>query len=342
MIYLNCDYEGGVHPNILKKLMETNEEQSGVYGFDKYSAEAKNRIKKACNKEDMDIYFISGGTQTNVIAISAAIKHFQAAISADTGHINTHECGAVENTGHKIVTLPNKNGKLMAKDIAKMIDAHHIQGMAKIHDVQPKMVYLSNSTEFGTIYSRKEIEDISKVCKEHDLYLFVDGARLGYALTAENNDVDLEFLANHCDMFYIGGTKIGAMFGEALIVINPELRKDFQYNLKLRGALLAKGRMLGIQFLELFNDNLYFDLARGANQLATKLRIALVEKGYELTVNSPTNLTFVVMDDEKLEELSKDFSFEVISRHDEYSKVIRIATGWDTKEEDIDLLIEKL
>ncbi|MDO5017988.1 MAG: aminotransferase class V-fold PLP-dependent enzyme [Lagierella massiliensis] len=342
MIYLNCDYAGGVHPNILKRFMETNGEQSGVYGFDKYSQEARERIKSLCSKDDMDIFFISGGTQTNVIGISATIKHYQAVISADTGHINTHECGAVENTGHKIVTLPNKNGKLVAKDIAKMIDAHHVQGMARIHDVQPKMVYISNSTEFGTIYSRKEIEEIYEVCQKYGLYLFIDGARLGYALTAENNDIDLEFLANHCDLFYIGGTKIGAMFGEALVVINPEIRKDFQYNLKLRGALLAKGRMLGIQFLELFTDNLYFDLARGANKLATKLRKALVEKGYELTVNSPTNLTFVVMNDDKLDDLSQDFSFEVISQYDDESKVIRIATGWDTKEEDIDALISRL
>lgn len=342
MIYLNCDYAGGVHPNILKRFMETNDETSGVYGFDKYSEEARNKIKELCNNDDMDIFFISGGTQTNVVAISATIKHYQAVISCDTGHINTHECGAVENTGYKIVTLPNRNGKLWAKDIAKLIDAHHVQGMARIHDVQPRMVYLSNSTEFGTIYTRKEIEEIYQVCQQHGLYLYIDGARLGYALTAENNDVDLEFLASHCDLFYIGGTKIGAMFGEALVVVNPEIRKDFQYNLKLRGALLAKGRMLGIQFLELFTDNLYFDIARNANQLATKLRKALVEKGYELTVNSPTNLTFVVMSDEKLMKLSQDFAFEVISRHDEYSKVVRIATGWDTKEEDIDALIERL
>lgn len=342
MIYLNCDYAGGVHPNILKRLMETNDETSGVYGFDKYSEEARNKIKELCNNEDMDIFFISGGTQTNVVAISATIKHYQAVISCDTGHINTHECGAVENTGHKIVTLPNRNGKLWAKDIAKLIDAHHVQGMARIHDVQPRMVYLSNSTEFGTIYTRKEIEEIYEVCQQHGLYLYIDGARLGYALTAENNDIDLEFLASHCDLFYIGGTKVGAMFGEALVVINPEIRKDFQYNLKLRGALLAKGRMLGIQFLELFTNNLYFDIARNANNLATKLRKALVEKGYELTVNSPTNLTFVVMSDEKLMKLSQDFAFEIISRHDEYSKVVRIATGWDTREEDIDALIERL
>ncbi|QQK08603.1 threonine aldolase family protein [Miniphocaeibacter halophilus] len=342
MIYLNCDYSDGVHPNILEKLIKTNDYQTGVYGFDSFSEIAKKQIKDLCNNQDLDIYFISGGTQTNVIAISAALMHYQAVISADTGHINTHECGAVENSGHKILTLPNHDGKLIPSDIKAMIKAHHIQGMSKIHDVQPKMVYISNSTEFGTIYSKKEIEELYNVCKELNLFLYIDGARLGYALSAENNDLDLEFIASHCDMFYIGGTKLGAMYGEALVVINPELRVDFQYNLKLRGALLAKGRFLGIQFSELFKDDLYFKLAKHANYLSTKLRKALVERGYKLTINSPTNLTFVVMSQDKLDELSKEFAFETMSQYDENQKVIRIATGWNTKEEYIDKLIEKL
>lgn len=342
MIYLNCDYADGTHPNILDKLVETNNEQTGVYGFDKYSDEAKQMIKDKCNNQDMDIYFMSGGTQTNVTAISAALMHYQAVISTDTGHINTHECGAVENSGYKILTLPNHDGKILPSDIKDLIAAHHIQGMSKIHDVQPKMVYISNSTEFGTIYSKKELESIYNICQDLNLLLYIDGARLGYALSAESNDIDLEFLASHCDMFYIGGTKIGAMFGEALVVVNPKIREDFQYNLKLRGALLAKGRFFGVQFSELFKDDLIFQLGSNANYLATKLRKALVEKGYKLTVNSPTNLTFVVMEDSKLNELLKEFSFEIISQYDDNHKVIRIATGWNTKEEHVDALIEKL
>lgn len=342
MIYLNCDYSDGVHPNILDKLYETNDSLTGVYGFDIHSDFAKQQIKDLCNNQDIDIYFISGGTQTNIIAISATLKHFQGAISAETGHINTHECGAVENSGYKILTLPSHDGKIIPEDIKAMIDAHHVQGMAKIHDVQPKLVYISNSTEFGTIYTKKEIEALYNVCQEEKLYLYMDGARLGYALAAENNDMDLEFIANHCDMFYIGGTKLGAMYGEALVVVNPNLKVDFQYNLKLRGALLAKGRFMGIQFSELFRDNLYFDLAKNANYLATKLRKALVEKGYKLTVNSPTNLTFVVMEESKLKELSEEFVFETMSQYDTNHKVIRIATGWNTKEEHIDALIERL
>lgn len=342
MIYLNCDYADGVHPNILNRLYETNDEQTGVYGFDKYSDEAKQKIKDLCNNQEMDIYFISGGTQTNVTAISASLMHFQGVISTDTGHINTHECGAVENSGYKILTLPNHDGKLIPSDIKAMIDAHHVQGMSKIHDVQPKMVYISNSTEFGTIYSKQELKNLYELCQDLNLLLYIDGARLGYALSAENNDIDLEFLASHCDMFYIGGTKIGAMYGEALVIVNPELRVDFQYNLKLRGALLAKGRFSGIQFLELFKDDLFFNLGKHANYLATKLRKSLVQKGYKLTVNSPTNLTFVVMEENKLNELLKEFSFEIMSQYDENHKVIRIATGWNTKEEHIDSLIEKL
>ncbi len=342
MIYLNCDYADGVHPNILEKLSETNDLQTGVYGFDEFSYNAKQSIKDLCNNQDMDIYFISGGTQTNITAISAALMHYQGVISSDTGHINTHECGAVENSGYKILTLPNRDGKLVPSDIKAMIEAHHVQGMARIHDVQPKMVYISNSTEFGTIYTRKELEDLYNTCQELNLLLYIDGARLGYALSAENNDIDLEFLASHCDMFYIGGTKLGAMYGEALVVVNPKLRVDFQYNLKLRGALLAKGRFLGLQFSELFKDNLYFNMAKKANYLSTKIRKALVEKGYKLTVNSPTNLTFVVIEEGKLEELSKEFSFEIISQYDEHHKEIRIATGWNTKEEYIDKLIEQL
>ncbi|MDL2311103.1 aminotransferase class V-fold PLP-dependent enzyme, partial [Peptostreptococcaceae bacterium OttesenSCG-928-C18] len=297
MIHLNCDYSDGVHPNVLSKLSETNDMQTGVYGFDEFSYAAKQQIKDLCNNQDVDIYFISGGTQTNITAISAALMHYQGVISADTGHINTHECGAVENSGYKILTLPNHDGKLIPSDIKAMIAAHHVQGMARIHDVQPKMVYISNSTEFGTIYTKEELEELYSICQDLNLLLYIDGARLGYALSAENNDIDLEFIASHCDMFYIGGTKLGAMYGEALVVVNPTLRVDFQYNLKLRGALLAKGRFMGIQFLELFKDNLYFDLAKNANYLATKIRKALVEKGYKLTVNSSTNLIFTVIEE---------------------------------------------
>ena len=342
MIYLNCDYADGVHPKILEKLIETNDLQSSTYGTDIYSEKAKEKIKELCNYEDCDIYFIAGGTLTNLIVISSCLKNYQGVISADTGHINTHESGAIENSGHKVLPILNNNGKLEIKKVENLITEHYEQGEGRIHTVQPKMVYISNPTEFGTIYTRDELKQLYDFCKRRNLFLYIDGARLGYALAAKDNDIDLEFLANHCDLFYIGGTKLGAMYGEALVITNPLLRTDFKYHLKQNGALTAKGRFLGIQFLELFENNLYFKIAKKANDYANILKNAFLEKNYKILYKSNTNLIFVVIETEKIQELSKEFAFEIIDKYDDNHKIVRFATSWNTKEEYIKKLLEKI
>ncbi|WP_394922366.1 threonine aldolase family protein [uncultured Robinsoniella sp.] len=341
MIRFNCDYAEGAHENILKKLAETNLEQTPGYGEDRYCEEARAMIREKCGREDADIHFLVGGTQTNLTVIDAALRSYQGVISAVSGHINVHETGAIEACGHKVLVLPSEDGKIQAQQIEKLY-RDHVDDETHEHMVQPKMVYISNPTENGTIYSKEELAEIGSVCRKNGLYLFMDGARLGYGLTAKGNDLDLHDITDICDVFYIGGTKVGALFGEAVVITNPVLKEDFRYLMKQKGGMLAKGRLLGIQFGELFREDLYFKLASHANEMAMMLKNALLEKGYPLFIDSVTNQQFPIMDDVFLETLREKYSFAYIQRYDETRSVVRFCTSWATKERDVRTLISDL
>lgn len=344
MIYLACDYHEGAHESIIEKLAATNREQSVGYSEDAYCEKAAARILAACKDAEgkrCKVHFLVGGTQTNLTIIDAALRSHQGVIAAATGHINVHETGAIESCGHKVLGLPHKDGKITAEQIKMAVEEHWADGSHE-HIVQPKMVYLSQPTELGTLYTKAELTDISNVCKEKGLYLFVDGARLAYGIMAEENDVMLPDLARLCDVFYIGGTKVGALFGEAVVITRDELKEDFRYIMKQKGGMLAKGRLLGIQFEQLFTDDLYWKLGKHADRLADKLRDALVQKGYTLTVMNRTNQIFVELSDEKLNELNKCFYFSYEGRVDEKTSRIRICTSWATEEAYVDELIQAL
>lgn len=338
MIRFNCDYSEGAHPVILEKLAQTNLEQTPGYGQDTYCRQAADLIKTLCQTPQAEVHFLCGGTQTNLTVIAAMLRPYQCVISADSGHINVHEAGAIEATGHRILPVPEENGKITAAQIAHVCQAHWQDDNPEFAP-QPKLVYLSFPTEYGTLYSKKELSDIRRVCDEHNLYLFIDGARLGYGLTAAGNDVTLPELAACCDAFYIGGTKLGALLGEAVVIVNPKLQKDFRYFMKQRGAILAKGRLLGIQFLGLFENNLYFKLAEHANKMAALIREACVEAGFALLYDSPTNQQFPLVPQTVLKELEQDYAFAHIKRMDKNRAAIRICTSWATREEDVRQLI---
>jgi threonine aldolase len=327
--FLN-DYSEGAHPRILEMLNKYNYEQNTGYGTDIHCENAKGYIRKLLNREDVDIHFIPGGTQANTIAISSFLRPHQGVISADTGHIHTHETGAIEAAGHKIIAMPNIDGKLTPDEIIKAIEAHTDE-----HTIQPKMVYISNSTELGSIYKKSELIDIHKVCKENDLILFLDGARLGSALTSDTNDVDIKDLAELCDAFYIGGTKNGALLGEALVIVNDNLKKDFRYFIKQRGAMMAKGFIMGIQFEALFMDDLYFELARHANKMAKKLADIIKNNGYSFLVEPCSNQLFPILPNDILKEMEKEFKFIINGKVDDQHTSIRLVTSWATKEESI-------
>ena len=347
MIKFDCDYLEGCHPDILKMLEKTNFEQTDGYGCDKYCEKARRLILKACGfagkrgKNVPDVHFLVGGTQTNTIVISAVLRPHQGVISAVTGHVNVHETGAVESTGHKVLALPSKDGKLTAEQIEKYAAA--CAGDCNYeHIVQPGMVYISFPTENGTIYSKRELSDIRNVCKKYKLPLFIDGARLGYGLAAAENDLTLPDIASMCDVFYIGGTKNGALFGEAVVITNNSFKKDFRNIIKQRGGMLAKGRLLGIQFTALFSDGLYFRLARHAVKTAEAIKNALEKKGTEFLFNSPTNQIFPILPDEVYEKLSKKFSFAFWEKAGGKRTAVRICTSWATKESDVSALIREL
>lgn len=341
MIKFNCDYNEGAHPQILEKLIETNMEQTVGYGMDDYCKQAAERIKEVCNAPQADIHFLVGGTQTNTTVIASALRPYQGVITAETGHINVHETGAIEATGHKVIALPGENGKLNAKQVADYIDWHANDGSTE-HIVMPGMVYISNPTEVGTIYSRKELEEISKVCRERGVYLFMDGARLGYGLASRENDLDLPVIAELCDVFYIGGTKVGALFGEAVVITNDALKKDFRFSIKQRGGMLAKGRLLGIQFLTLFENGLYFEIAGHAAKLAETLKDAFAELKVPFFMNSPTNQQFVILEDSICEKISEKYQYEYWERVDATHSAVRFCTSWATKEENVQALIADL
>lgn len=341
MIRFNCDYSEGAHSSILEKLAQTNLEQTAGYGLDPYCEKARKLIQDLCKAPQAQVHFLVGGTQTNMMLIAAALRPYQGALSPDSGHINVHESGAIEATGHKVLALPSKDGKITAQQVKEEYTKHY-KDPDREHMVQPKLVYISNPTEIGTIYSKAELTALSKVCRENNLYLYVDGARLGYGLTAKSNDLSLEDMAELCDAFYIGGTKVGALFGEALVITNPALQEDFRYVIKQHGGMFAKGRLLGIQFLALLEDGTYFNIARHANELAEKIKQACIEKGYSFLTQSDTNQQFPILPNSFLEKLGSKYTYSVWQPMDETHSAVRFCTSWATKEEDVASLIKDL
>ncbi|MDA8228624.1 MAG: low specificity L-threonine aldolase [Desulfitobacterium hafniense] len=328
------DYSEGAHPRILNALIESNFEQDEGYGEDSYSRKAIDLIKQRIGRNNIDIHLFSGGTQTNLTALSAFLRPHEAAIAANTGHILVHETGAIEATGHKIISIEVEDGKLNPSHIKAALDAHTDE-----HMVKPKLVYISNTTEIGTIYKKDELEQISKFCKENNLILFKDGARLGSALCSAENDLELSDLATLVDAFYIGGTKNGALIGEALVICRDSLKEDFRFHMKQKGALLAKGRLLGIQFLELFRDNLYFDLAMHANKMAGLLRDEISKAGFGFLTHSPSNQIFPILPNSLITELQDKYSFYIWAKVDSDHSAIRLVTSWATKEEAVSAFI---
>ncbi|MGB4984443.1 MAG: low specificity L-threonine aldolase [Erysipelotrichaceae bacterium] len=341
MIKFNSDYSEGCHPKILEQLTTTNLIQTVGYGEDEYCQQAKDLIKKVINQPKSDVHFLVGGTQTNLIVISSALRPYEGVISPTSGHINVHETGAIEATGHKIITVEHQDGKLSPSQIEKIMITHK-NDPAYEHTVKPKMVYISYSTEYGTIYSKQELQQIYQTCQKYQLYLFIDGARLGYGLMSSQSDLSIEDIAKYCDVFYIGGTKIGALFGEALIINNDYLKTDFRYNIKQKGAMLAKGRLLGIQFLTLFTDNLYFDISKHAIDMANILKDGIKKLEYQFYIESSTNQQFIILTNKQVQQLQKTIGFSIIETLNDNSTIVRFCTSWATKKEDIDYLLQQL
>ena len=338
--FINDYCEGACEP-ILRRLIETNFEKTPGYGEDEYTISAKTKIRAACGTPDADVYFLVGGTQTNRVVISSMLAPFEGVIAPETGHINVHEAGAIEDSGHKVLPLPQKNGKITSSQIDRYVrdfydDANHE------HMVYPGMVYISFPTEYGTIYSRAELEAISAVCREHKLVLYVDGARLGYGLSCDECDLTLPELASLCDVLYIGGTKVGAFCGEAVVFTNGGAPCHFLTYTKTEGAMLAKGRFLGIQFDTLFTDDLYMTISRNAIDTAERLKEGLRSRGYTFFLDSPTNQIFIVIENEKMRELSEKVVFSFMEKYDDSHTVIRFVTSFATKMSDVDALIEIL
>lgn len=340
-ILFQCDYNEGAHPSILEKMIATNMEQSPGYGEDVYCQTAATKIMAACGDESLAVHFLVGGTQTNMTVIDAALRSHQGVLCADTGHINVHETGAVEACGHKVLGLPSKDGKINAEQVRKYCEVHFANG-GNEHMVQPGMVYISNPTEFGTLYNLQELKDLHVICRKYDLYLFLDGARLGYGLAAPDNDLTYADLAKYTDVFYIGGTKMGALFGEAVVISNDDLKRDFRYFIKQRGGMLAKGRLLGIQFDVLFTDNLYLKIAQSAIRQAEEIRAVMTEKGYTFVAPNHTNQIFVVMPDKDLQVLGEQFEYAYDSQVAEDTSLVRFCTSWATKDENVEKLVNAI
>lgn len=327
----------GAHPSILKRLADTNWQKLPGYGFDEISLAAKDKIRQACHAPNAEVKFLVGGTQANAVMIDALLQPYQGVAAADTGHISVHEAGAIEAGGHKVLTLPGHEGKITAAQIAELAgdyaaDANHD------HMVMPGMVYLSQPTEFGTLYTKSELQAIHDVCQQYDMKLYVDGARLSYALACTVNDVTMADLATLCDAFYIGGTKCGALIGEAVVIPDPQLLPHLFTMIKQHGALLAKGRLLGIQFDELFKDDRYIDIARPAILYADQIRDCLKQNGYQLYGSSPTNQTFFIIENQQLARLEQQVAFSFWEKYDETHTIIRFATSWATQKQDVDQL----
>lgn len=335
-----CDYMEGCHPFILNRLNEINFEKISGYGCDEICKSAKEKIRVACDCPNAEIHFLVGGTQTNATVIDALLKRYETVITANTGHITEHEAGAIEAKGHKVTMLPSHDGKISCDDLLAFLK-NYFDDENNAHIVRPGVVYISFPTEFGTIYSLDELKSLRKVCDEYNLKLYLDGARLGYGLSA-SSDVTLKDIAKYCHAFYIGGTKVGAMFGEAVVFPKKDIVNRFFTTIKRHGALLAKGRMLGIQFDTLFTNDLYLKLAKNAMDNAVYLKAELAKKGYKFFINSPTNQTFVILENSKVKELQKAVSFSIWEKYDDTNTVVRFATSWATKKEDVDFLLSLL
>ncbi len=338
MLDFSSDYNVGAAEEILDALVRTNNERTATYGLDKYSESAKQKIRELCGTPDARIHFLVGGTQTNATVLSAILASYEGVISAETGHIATHESGAIEYTGHKVITVPHRDGKISASDVESVFHAYDLDE-TRDHTVKPGAVYISFPTEYGTVYSLSELEAISAVCKKYSARLFIDGARLGYGLMADGGDVTLRDIAQLSDVFYIGGTKVGALFGEAVVITNPNICPHFFTTVKQHGALLAKGRMLGIQFDTLFTDGLYERLGANAIRTAMKLKAGLIAKGYKLHIDSPTNQQFIIIDNTVLPALREKVVFNIWERPDDSHTVIRLVTSFVTSDTEIDELL---
>ncbi|MDO4811354.1 MAG: low specificity L-threonine aldolase [Eubacteriales bacterium] len=339
MIYFNSDYLEGAHPSVMKRLAETNMAQSVGYSEDEYCAAAREKIKAACEAPNADVHFLVGGTQTNTTVIASILRPYQGVIAPISGHVNCHETGAIESTGHKVLTLPTDDGKITAQQIEEYY-LWHRDNPDYEHIVMPGMVYISYPTEGGTLYSKAELTAIYETCRRCGLPLFIDGARLGYGLMSDECDMTLPELAHLCDIFYIGGTKVGALFGEAVVVMNPALKRDFRFFMKQRGGMLAKGRLLGIQFDTLFTDDLYLKISRHAIEMAHQIREIFVSAGYPLLFDSPTNQQYPIMLDSELAEIGKIFGYEYWDRVDETHSGVRFCASWATTQENVDALRE--
>jgi threonine aldolase len=338
MQHFESDYLEGAHPKILERLVETNMDKTEGYGEDPYCESAREKIRAACQCPEAEIHFLVGGTQTNMTVIKALLRSFEGVMDAPSGHISMHEAGAIESVGHKVLPLPSVDGKISAEEVEKCMKTFYNDGN-RDHMVKPGMVYISHPTELGTLYTKQELTDLSRVCIEYKLPLFMDGARLGYGLMAKDTDVTLPDIARLCDIFYIGGTKVGALFGEAVVIPKPGLIPNFFTIIKQQGASLAKGRILGIQFETLFTDDLYFEISGHAMDMAEKLKAGLRAKGCRFYLESPTNQVFIIMDNQKLAELGRSIFYEYVEAYDDDNTVIRFCTSWATQEEDVDTLL---
>lgn len=333
----NNDYSEGAHPSVMDALMETNTVQSVGYGMDSYCNQAKARVKELLECSTCDVHFLVGGTQANTTIIASVLRPYEAVISVDSGHINVHETGAIESSGHKVIVVDGVDGKLTAQAIREAYTLHEDE-----HMVKPGMVYISNATELGTMYYKSELETISAVCRELGLYLFMDGARLGVALSASDNDITFKDLCKYVDVFYIGGTKNGALFGEAVVIVHEDLKKDFRYMIKQRGGMLAKGRLLGIQFLTLLQDDLYLNLAKHANEMASIMQDTMKNCGIPFVVSSTTNQIFPILSNDIIEQLKKDYAFQTWCKIDDTHTAMRFVTSWATPLEVVQTFCEDM
>lgn len=341
MLYFYTDYMEGAHPEVMRRLMETNMEHTTGYGSDPYTYNAKQLIREACGKPEAAVHFLVGGTQTNATVIDALLRQHEGVLAAETAHINVHESGAIEATGHKVLTLPEYSGKIKAEDVKRYITDFYRDDTYE-HMVAPGMVYISHPTEYGTLYTLNELKELNNVCREANIPLYMDGARLGYGLAAEGTDVSIKDIADLCDVFYIGGTKVGALFGEAVVAANPQRLPHFFPLVKQHGALLAKGRLLGIQFETLFTDNLYQKMGEHAVRLAMKLKKSFTDKGYKIFIDSPTNQQFVCLPNDEIDRLSQYAGFELWGPKGKKESKVRFVTNWATTEEEVNAFIELL
>ena len=341
MLHFDCDYMEGAHPEVMRRLLETNLEQTPGYGCDPHTERARELIRQACGAPQAEVHFLVGGTQTNATVIDGLLRRHEGVLAAESGHINVHEAGAIEAAGHKVLTLPSHEGKVRAEEVDRWIEEFY-RDETWPHMVAPGMLYLSHPTEFGTLYTLSEMEAIHAVCQRYSIPLYLDGARLGYALASEENTLTLRDIARLCEVFYIGGTKTGLLFGEAVVITRPELLPHFFTLVKQHGALLAKGRLLGVQFETLFTEELYLRIARQAISTARRLKEALLAKGYRLHIDSPTNQQFFVLLNREIDRLSQYATFELWGPRGKEESVVRFVTSWATTDEQIDALIARL